>query len=65
MRIFQTELEDEEGDDDDDDQPPIPPPRSKSKEATPAAAAVLSETKSPTRSSPNERSVYYDALEER
>ena len=56
MRIFQTELEDEEGEEDDEDQPPVPPPRSKSKESA---------TKSPTRSSPNERSVYYDAIDER
>ena len=62
MRIFQTELEDEEGDEDEEeDQPPIPPPRSKSKEGP----NILGDTKSPTRSSPNERSVYYDALEER
>ena len=63
MRIFQTELEDEEGDEDeeDEDQPPVPPPRSKSKEA----ANILNEAKSPTRNSPNERSVYYDALEDR
>jgi len=62
MRIFQTELEDEEGEEEEEeDQPPVPPPRSKSKEAT----AILNETKSPTRNSPNERSVYYDALEER
>jgi hypothetical protein len=60
MRIFQTELEDE-GDEEEEDRPPVPPPRSKSKEVS----AVFSETKSPTRNSPNERSVYYDAVEDR
>jgi len=64
MRIFQTELEDEEGDEeeeDEEDRPPVPPPRSKSKEG----GGPNAETKSPTRNSPNDRSVYYDALEDR
>jgi len=59
--------EDEEDEDEDEDEdevgdaPPVPPPRSKSKESSLVNEATAE--KSPSRS-PNERSVYYDAVAE-
>ena len=70
-KFFQTEIDDDEEEDDEEGgqrreggsasgepAPPVPPPRSKSKESS-----LVNELKSPSRS-PNERSVYYDAVAE-
>ena len=54
--------EDGEEDEEESDNPPIPPPRSKSKESSLVNVAA-GDVKSPSRS-PNDRSVYYDAVAE-
>jgi len=67
-RFFQTEVETSES-----DGPPVPPPRSKSKEnsvtqdrSSPKNVQGKGEKscKSPVAKSPNERSVYFDAIDE-
>merc|ERR1711874_22325 len=68
-RFFQTEVETSES-----DGPPVPPPRSKSKENSVAQDRSSPKTvqgskgekgcRSPVAKSPNERSVYFDAIDE-